>query len=741
MRRAGWIAGAAIAVLLGLGAVQFGRQVAERSSLAPLAPTPILTDRQGIFLAQLGQERLDEDGARHVEYGFWDVDPLPDRVVRATLALEDRRFWSHPGVDPAAVLRAAWQDLSTWHIHSGASTIAMQVVRMQNPAPRHLWSKAVEAGAALVITARYGREAVLRQYLRLGPYGNGSHGIAHAARFYLDKPVADLSWAEIAFLAAIPQAPTLHNPLKPEGLRRAIARGKQALTAMAEGGAIPPAELETARAQLAAMHLPAALRRPEGLHLVMRLRERLGRDGALGLPATDPRLRTRLDLRLQAMVEQKAKAYLATLREKGAQQVAVMVVRREDRQVLAAMGSAGYDTPGGAFDYTRAIRSPGSTLKPFLYAEAMQDGLLAPSQIMGDVADGASGIGNADHGYLGPILPRQALANSRNVPATNLLRQMGLETGFAALRRLDIHDGGGVPERFGLSMAIGGLPTNLERLMSAYAALGDDGWMADLDWYEGQPRTARRRVLSTEAARLVTLFLADPQARLPSFPRYGPTEFPFPVALKTGTSQGYRDAWMLAFSRDWIVGAWLGRPDATPMSGLTGANAAGPLVQSILLALHENTPGLLTDGHFPPPEGYAPAALCARDGRPDDGRCGQTITEWVKPGTLPAPAEPAPILASASAEAPAPRLSISTPENNARLWRNPELPPALNRLPLRAAASPGVTQVVWLVDGEPFAVSAPGETVYWPMQPGTHRFQLRLPYEQGLSRPVRIVIE
>lgn len=730
--------------LLGLGALAlvstYGLLVAQRAVLQAPTPTPFLTDRHGQFLAQLGHER-EVEGARHTEYGFWAAAPPPDRVVRATLALEDRRFWSHPGVDPLSVLRAAWQNLRGLEVRSGASTIAMQVARMQAPAARHLWSKALEAGTAVALTWRYGREAVLEQYLRLVPYGNGSHGIAHAARFYLDKPAADLSWAEIAFLSAIPQAPALHNPLRPEGLRRAIARGQRALTALAAQGTIPADELDTARAQLAALVLAQPPRRPAALHLVARLRATLARDGAATLDAGDPRLRTRLDLGVQSMVEELAQAQLEALRPRGAQQVAAMVVRRADRQVIAAMGSAGFaTTPGGAFDYASASRSPGSTLKPFLYALALQRGDLAPAEIMGDLPDGASGIANADGGWLGPILPRQALANSRNVPATNLLRRLGLDAGFGVLQRLGLHDGAGQPERFGLSMAIGGLPTSLERLMRAYGALGDDGWLADLDWYEGQSLPPRRQILTAEAARLVTLFLADPQARLPSFPRYGPTEFPFPVALKTGTSQGYRDAWMIAFSRDWIVGVWFGRADNAPMDGLTGGNAAGPLANALLQRLHGSTPGLLVDGGFPAPAGMEPVALCAQDGRPDRGRCGRTLTEWVRPGTLPQDDEVV-AMHALPAEPPAPRLSILSPENNARFWRNPELPAALNRMPLRASASAGVAQMVWYVDGEPFAVAAPGETVYWPMTPGPHRFQLRLPFAAELSRPTRIVVE
>ena len=208
------------------GVLIYGYLINQRAQLIAPAPTPILYDRSGAFLAQIGHS---DDASGRVDYGYWPLEQLPDRFIKATLALEDRRFFEHAGVDPYAVGRAAWQNLGAVRRRSGASTIAMQVARMQQPESRSVMHKILEAGTGVLLTLRYGREAVLAQYLRLAPYGNGSHGIAHAARLYFDKPVADLSWAEIALLSAIPQSPTRMNPLRPEGLRRAIQRGHQML--------------------------------------------------------------------------------------------------------------------------------------------------------------------------------------------------------------------------------------------------------------------------------------------------------------------------------------------------------------------------------------------------------------------------------------------------------------------------------------------------------------------------------
>jgi penicillin-binding protein 1C len=676
------------------------------------AASVLLTDSHGAFLAQIAERN---------EYGYWAVDKLPQRVVRATLALEDRRFWQHPGVDPLAVLRAAWQG------GSGASTIAMQVARMQHPQPRTLWVKVIEAGTALGLTWRYGREAVLAQYLRLAPYSNSSHGIAQAARYYFDKPTADLSWAQIALLSAIPQAPARMNPYHPAGLARAIRRGQRVLDRLAADCVISEAELSLARAQLATIQLPPRPKRPPAIAAILRVADALHQQPA---PAAAV-LRTTLDLGLQAMVDHLLADHLVKWRGAGAQQAAAMVLRRRDRAVLVDIGSAGYATPNGAIDYARALRSPGSTLKPFLYALALDRGVLRPDEVMFDRPEGASGISNADGSFLGPLLPRQALANSRNVPAANLLRRLGLETGFAQLHDLGLHDLEGPADRFGLAMALGALPTSLERLVRAYAALADDGVFGALQWFADAKPAPVSRLISEASARQVTLFLADPMARLPSFPRYGESEFPFSVALKTGTSQGYRDAWIIAWSREHLVGVWVGRADAGPMQGLSGARAAGALAQDILLALHQANRSDLTADSFPVPSGREARELCTQNGRRNNGTCAENLTELVD-DISPEVATPA------ETEI---RLSIISPEPNTRIWRNPEVPDVANRLSLKAQTEPPVPQIVWLVDGSAVCTADPALPFYWKLTPGAHRFQIRLPFGDTVSRSVRVVID
>ena len=737
------------ASLLG-GAGALTRQASSRAELFAPRPTAIVYARDGAFLAQIG--RVVRDAAARdvprVDYGYWPLANIPERVARATLALEDRRFYAHPGVDLRAILRAAWNNLTGRGRREGASTIAMQVARMQRPGPRSLASKVVEAASGLALIQRHGRDAVLAHYLRLAPYGNGSHGVAHAARFYFDRPVEDLSWAQVALLAAIPQSPGRMNVARESGLRRAVARARRALDELERTGALGGEQTALARRELAAMRPLELKRRPEALHLALRY-ERFAREGRIA-PASpfDPRIHATIDLATQEEAARLARRYLASFRDAGARQVAVMVAERGSNAVLAEVASADWrGADAGAYDYTRVARSPGSTLKPFVYALAFERGALKSTDLLDDVPEGASGVANADNLFLGPMLARQALANSRNVPATNLARRVGLQANFDFLHDLGLHDLEAPADSFGLSMAIGSLPTRLADLMRAYGALANDGVLRDLVFAREQSVSPPRRVMSLDTARLVASFLSDPLARLPSFPRYGPLEYPFAVAVKTGTSQGYRDAWTLAFSRKFVVGVWLGRADAGTMKELGGAASAARLAHALLARLHGAKAGEIAPDEFPPPPGRVGVDLClaGRDGAP----CAATIREWVRPedtpagwaGTRPGSGAPPPSESPLADAADGAALVIATPEPDTHIWRNPEQPPHLNKLALKLKTAPGVEQVVWWVDGKPFATADAADTVFWPMTPGPHRIQARLALRPGASRAVKVMVD
>ncbi len=594
------------------------------------APTWLLLDRHNRFLAQAGAQET-------TGYGYWPVDDLPNRVVAATLALEDQRFWHHPGVDPIAIGRALWQNLRHGRRISGASTIAMQVARMQQPGPRTYSRKATEAVTAVLLTWRYGREAVLRHYLRIVPYGNRYHGIVYAARRYLDKPVIDLSWAEIAFFTAIPQAPGRMNPFDDRGRWRAVQRGSRILTALHQHDVIDDLELALAQKQIVHLNIPRRQSRDRlALHAIFKLESLLRQDQTRWTASSQARIKTTLDLELQKQVADMAQRALQGWQADGAEQTAVIVTDRASAEILVWLGSGDYFSPtSGAIDYAQAWRSPGSTLKPFIYAHALERGQITPGAILADLPAGVVGIRNADRRFLGPLLPRQALANSRNVPAARLLQSVGIDDTYLFLQHLGLHRNERPARYYGLGMAVGALPTTLEHLVRAYGALANDGILKNLRWYQSQPVGPDQRVLSAATARHITLFLADPLARLPSFPRMGTTEYPFPVAVKTGTSQGYRDAWTVAYSRRFLVGVWVGRADAKPMRELGGAGSAAHLAQNILLKLHKGQRTGLADLSFPSPDGYEATEICAYTGKKSTGLCQPTLTEWFPKGRTP----------------------------------------------------------------------------------------------------------
>ncbi|MFB4203401.1 Monofunctional biosynthetic peptidoglycan transglycosylase [wastewater metagenome] len=704
----------------------------KRSALKAPAASHLVTDRYGHYLAEVG-------GPEPGRYGYWPLADVPPRIAAATVALEDRRFRYHPGVDPVAVARALWQNLRSGRVVSGASTIAMQVARMQNPAPRTLPNKAMEAVTAVFMTLRHGRDAVLRQYLRLVPFGNGSHGIAHAARVYLDKPAADLSWAEIAFLSGIPHAPERLDPLTHDGRRRAAARGRRILDALAEMGVIDAGQLDLARRQIGALHVHRRPPRPAmAMHAIMALADRIA-----PLPETSSRtIAATLDLNAQRMANRHLHRWLSRLAPRGVQHAAILVVDRDDMAVRALVGSAGFfDEDAGALDYTAVRRSPGSVLKPFVYALALDRGVIRPDTVLWDRRGLSAGIDNSDRTYLGPMLPRRALANSRNVPATNLVRTVGLETTYAHLERLGLHADRRPSRHYGIGLAIGTLPVRLRDVVAAYGALANDGLYRPLRWHAAQPTAPGKRVLGADATRLVTAFLSDPMARLPVFSRMGYQEYDFPVATKTGTSQSYADAWNVVYTRDYIVGVWMGRADGGPMKGVSGASGPAGLAHDVLTGLYR-LPGTADRPEpFPAPVHYRRESLCSARPSRSASQCPRKLTEWVPTAAgNTTSADTVTALARTTARQASATLRISSPPPGTTVIRNPETPDDLNRLRLTVDAEPRGMQVVWYVDGRPQVVQRADEPFLWPLDGGRHVFQVRLPYRPERSPPLVLTV-
>ncbi|MBV5285161.1 MAG: penicillin-binding protein 1C [Methyloversatilis discipulorum] len=512
------------------------------------------------------------DGAWRYPVSPAEVSP---RYIDALLGFEDRWFRWHPGVNPASLARAAWQWATSGRIVSGGSTLTMQVARILEPVPRTPAGKLRQIVRALQLEWRLSKDDILTLYLNHAPMGGIVEGVEMASRAYLGKPSRDLSHAEAALLATLPRAP---SRLRPDRAPQAAQIARDRVLARLESFDIwSPAVVADARIEpVIAQKLQGAWLAPLAAE---RLRSRARKAGAAGLT----RVASTLDRELQATVERLLADRASVLPPHVS--IAALVVDAATLEVRAYAGSADFsdNARGAHVDMVRGVRSPGSALKPFLYAMALDDGLIHSESLLIDAPQAFGGYqpGNFQADFSGPVSVSEALQRSLNVPAVDLLDQIG-PTRFAAR----LTEGGIKPriatgEQPNLSLILGGAGVTLEELVGGYRALAAGG-------LAGKPRLTpeapveETRLMSEGAAWIVRDILeGGGHPDRPFIEGGGAT----PLAWKTGTSFGFRDAWAVGVSGRYALGVWLGRPDGTPNPGFFGANVAAPLLKDIAAAL------------------------------------------------------------------------------------------------------------------------------------------------------------
>jgi penicillin-binding protein 1C len=531
-------------------------------------------------LDAVGVEVLDRNGRPFALLpapgGVWRFAAAPPEVspvlVDLLIRTEDRHFWLHPGVDPLALLRAVAQMLSAGHVVSGGSTLAMQAARLLEPRPRTLRSKAIEAARALQLEWRYGRQGVLRIWLTLAPYGGNLEGVRAGALAWFGHEPAGLEPEEAALLVAIPRRPEALRPDRhhqaAEALRDRILRG----VGLADASPVPERRTPLPR------HAPQLIA------------------GLAAAHAGETQIRTTLDVKLQTALERLAVERLRGMPPRVS--LAVLVTEAAGGQIRAAYGGAWRDHDrAGALDLTRAIRSPGSALKPFVYALAFQDGIVGPETQLADLPRlfGAYAPENFDRGFAGGITAAEALRQSLNLPAVALLDRIGPLRFVEALRNAGapLHlPHGAAPS---LPLALGGGGTTLRDVTGLYAALATDGAAPPLT-LGANDAPLKRVFLQQRAAASVASVLTRPL----------PGATAASIGWKTGTSWGGRDAWAFGFDARMVVGVWVGRPDGTPMPQATGAATALPILASVFDLL-PHAPRLPAPPTAEPREASAPA--------------------------------------------------------------------------------------------------------------------------------------
>lgn len=757
-------------------------------------PSMHLLDRSYGFLGAI------ENGSG--EFGYWKMpDTLPRLLIMTTLAAEDRRFADHPGVDPEAVGGAILNNYVHGGPKRGASTLAMQVARLQHGGRSNWYWKLHDAVVAVGITLFHGRDRVLAQYFRLAPYGNRIAGAACASRRYFQKPVQDLSLAECALLASLPKAPSRFNLFSASGLESAKRRAALVLRRCVAYGWVPNSVVEGTLSELATLSVPALEHREESsFHFLAQCARKLA-----DLPHPTGEIRTTLDRAIQDTLFAIFRRNRPNMQTWDANNTSAIVLDVGTGEVLGYLGSVDYhDKEGGAIDCANLPRSTGSLLKPFIYGMGMEWQGYDASTVLTDMdfdfgSAGASFIPeNSDRKYQGPVLYKTALANSRNIPAVGVLKAVGVELFYRHCIALGLTEDDGKAEYYGLGLSIGGLYSSLQRIAGAYLALANAGVRKELVWEvpeNDDPNGTSRQsppvqVIPSDVAMQIRRFLSDPVARLPTFPRGGNLEYPFAVAAKTGTSEGFRDSWCVAFSDRYLVATWVGNVDFAPTRNLTGYTGAASLVKQVMHALHPERIDGQSDVEFPPPPGFVPVPICRLTGKRADRLTPFVTTEYFRTGTEPTEISdvnqllpidrsngllappPCPVnveyrrftvldplfsdwARSQGLEVPPDRLSpacgesstidayaiaVTSPRDGSRFFLDPEMPPGTSYLPVRVKVAPAPSSVLWMVNGREFKVVPYPFTLQLPLEPGSYSLQAVVPGTEFRSQAVSIEV-
>jgi 1A family penicillin-binding protein len=583
-------------------------------------------DRNGGLLYEV----FDPQGGRRT---LVPLAHISSYLRQATIATEDKRFYQHPGVDPIGIARAVWQNVTEKGIVSGASTITQQLARTVFLSPeervqRTLSRKVKEAVLATEITRRYSQNDILEIYLNTIYYGNLAYGIEAAAQTYFGKKAADLSLAESALLAGLPQSPAIYDPFtNPEAakVRQAIVLGL-----MAEEGYITPTQAEAARSEeIQFIAQRTDIRAPHFVTYVRQLLEQ--KYGSAVLYQGGLQVHTTLAPPLQGIAERVAREQIAALADKHATNAALVAIRPGTGEILAMLGSVDFSNPeiDGQVNVALRLRQPGSAIKPVTYMAAFEKGWTPATLIMDvptEFPDGANPPykpTNYDEKFHGLVLVRTAFGTSYNIPAVKTLQYGGLPAFLETAQRLGINSLNR-PD-YGLSLTLGGGDVTLLELTGAYAVFANGGRQVPpvavlriVDNYgrvieeyhppEGQQEG--QQLISPQHTYLITSILSDNEARTPAFGPNSVLRLSRPAAVKTGTTDDWRDNWTIGYTPDLVAGVWVGNSDNTPMARISGVRGAGPIWHNFMQEALADTP----PREFTRPEGIETIEICADSG-------------------------------------------------------------------------------------------------------------------------------
>ena len=589
----------------------------------------VITARDGSILHAF----LSRDDKWRMYAELADITPA---LRDAILYKEDKYFYYHPGFNPVSMLRAAGRNLLTGRRTSGASTITMQTVRLLEPRPRTYPNKLIELFRAIQLEIHYSKDEILQLYLNLIPYGGNIEGMKSASLLYFGKPPVLLSLAELITLTIIPN--------RPSSLRLGVSNARVVQERNRWLNRFRAARVYDESSIANALTEPLTAYRHEAPQLAPHLSRRLRAE-----QPGQPIIRSALNPATQATAEQLVRNYANRIRINNIHNAAVLIVDNRTREIVAYVGSADFSNTfdGGQVDGVRAVRSPGSALKPLLYGLAFDAGIITPKTKLADVPTNFSGYepDNYDRRFNGPVTAEYALANSLNIPAVALLKEIGTPTLVSTLQKAGFSTVKKQSKDLGLSMILGGCGVTLEEMTRLYVGLANGGVVSPITltpgpspWGRGVKTTGKRtphpqgegpgvRVMGTEAAYLVTHTLT--QITRPDLPNNFDNSYHLPrIAWKTGTSYGRRDAWSIGYNQRYTIGVWIGNFSGVGVAELSGANTATPLLFQLFNALDYNSP----NGWFQAPASttsrLAMRLICPETGDIPGDSCLNPVTDY-----------------------------------------------------------------------------------------------------------------
>lgn len=697
-------------------------------------------------------------------------------VKDATLLYEDRFFYQHPGINPAAIFKAATESLLGNGRQRGASTITMQLARLRwRLSTRDIPGKLLQMGRALQIERHYSKADILTAYLNLAPYGGNIEGVGAASWLYFDKPASELTTAESLALAVIPQNPVARDPDRARD-NPALKSATQRLTHRwlnqhPQDTGLLDLSLhfrQRKKAPLLAPHQVTALAAADAQH----------RSGQIST-TIDPDLQHLLETHIRSHIQRKAAI--------GIDNAAAMLVNTRTMQVMALMGSADFhnDSIAGQVDGTRALRSPGSALKPFVYALALDQGLIHPMTLMKDAPRrfGAYTPENYDRRFAGPVFARDALILSRNVPAVTLMAQLEPPGLYGLLENIGI-DRLQPAEHYGLALALGGAEVSMHELIELYAMLANLGRYQPLQHTLNEGAAGDKKLLSREAAFLILEMLRrNPPPQGPS--AAGASGRNFAIYWKTGTSYAFRDAWAVGLFGQYALAVWVGRFDGQGNPAYVGRSAAGPLFFELADAIAATGDNITPERIWPTNLNVVNVEVCATTGDLASRHCPQTTESGFIPGISPIRVSSIyraiPIFKSSGLRAcrhqpPATHMQVYEfwPSDLLALFQQAGLPrrlppdfaedcqgfmaqgrppeirspsaslqyvlrPDNQRIPFSAISDTDSRQLYWFVDSRYVGKTRPGKAFMWQAQPG--EYEVRVVDDQGRAASVKLRVD